>query len=260
MPISRHNSVGAQVLQAQLGGADVFYLSPLSMTPPVRGGVPVLFPQFNDVGPLVKHGMVRTLPWILLKDEQSSTGDITTQLQYELTLKQGDHPSWPHAAQLKLSVLETAQTLEFALNIVNVGADRFDWTGGLHPYFALQDLLNSQMLGLSGLPVKDKFDASLRTQPPGDLAWSDQPFERLFDGLPNLVLRDDTRSLHLSATGFNQWMVWNPGRSGGDALKDLPAGDWQRFVCIEPVCVTRPVTLEPGETFHGRLRIEHSIN
>ncbi len=258
MLISRHSLVGAQVFQAQLAGAEVFYLSPLSLTPPVRGGVPVMFPQFNDVGPLVKHGMVRTLPWVLHQDERLQASENGTRLQFGLTLQPGDHPSWPHAAQLTLTVLATARKLEFTLDVVNIGLDTFHWTGGLHPYFATQDLLGSNLRGLSGLAVKDKFDVDLHTQPLGDLIWSDQPFERLFEGGTTLVLRDAKRTLRLSAAGFDQWMVWNPGRSGGTALKDLPEGDWQRFICIEPVCVSRPVKMTPGESFQGRLFIEHA--
>ena len=258
MPVSLHSLTGAQVLQAQLASEEVFYLSPIFLTPPIRGGVPVMFPQFNDVGPLVKHGMVRTLPWVLLQDERLQATDNDARLKFGLTLQLGDHPSWPHAAQLTLTVMATARKLEFTLDVVNIGFDTFYWTGGLHPYFALQDLLGSQLTGLSGLAVKDKFDADLRIQPFGDLTWSDQPFERLFEGSTNLVLRDGTRSLRLSAAGFDQWMVWNPGRTGGSALKDLPEGDWKRFVCIEPVCVSRPVKMEPAETFQGRLFIEHT--
>ena len=142
MPVSLHSLIGAQVLQAQLAGEEVFYLSPLSVTPPVRGGVPVLFPQFNDVGPLVKHGMVRTLPWVLLQDERLQATDKDARLKFRLTLQLGDHPSWPHAAQLTLQVLATTRKLEITLDVVNIGPDTFLWTGGLHPYFATQDFIS----------------------------------------------------------------------------------------------------------------------
>ena len=29
----------------------------------IRGGVPVIFPQFSDVGPLPRHGFARTRAW-----------------------------------------------------------------------------------------------------------------------------------------------------------------------------------------------------
>jgi glucose-6-phosphate 1-epimerase len=57
-----HRPLGAQVLQARLGGvAGPFYCSPLAyqFQGPARGGVPVLFPQFAEYGPLLKHGFVR---------------------------------------------------------------------------------------------------------------------------------------------------------------------------------------------------------
>lgn len=252
-PISRHSLVGAQVLQTQLAGADIFYLSPISLTPPLRGGVPVMFPQFADVGPLAKHGLVRTAPWRLTKDVKTATSHT---LGFSLAIDAEDHASWPHAARLELEVTGTPNLLVFALRVANTGNDSFGWTGGLHPYFALQDLLASRLQGLAGLPVQDRFDANCQVQPAGDLRWTEEPFERLFDGCPALALDCGTHTLRLSASGFDQWMVWNPGRVGADALKDLPRGDWRRFVCVEPVCVTRPVHLLPGASFEGQLRIE----
>lgn len=138
----------------------------------------------------------------------------------------------------------------------NTGCDTFNWTGGLHPYFALQDVLTSSVAGLAGLAVHNRYDADLRSQPPGVLGWTEQPFERLYDACPPLMLDTGGYSLRLSARGFDQWMVWNPGKEGAQALADLPAADWQHFVCVEPVCVARPVVLAPGETFQGQLHIQ----
>lgn len=272
-PRLTHRDVGAQVLQASLGqAAGIFYLSPLSVglpgagsaPSPARGGVPVLFPQFADVGPtsgvlalpaLPKHGMVRSAHWRLLED---TAAPGTHRLHYGLDIAPTDYPSWPHAARLTLLVEAQTDTLVLTLQVSNTGRQAFSWTGGLHPYFAVQDVLSCSASGLAGLAVQDRYDAALRTQPPGDLGWNDQAFERLFDACPPVTLNAGAYSLQLSATGFDQWMVWNPGEVGARALADLPAGDWRRFVCVEPVCVTRPIKLEPGETFAGKLRIQLS--
>jgi glucose-6-phosphate 1-epimerase len=278
-PRLTHRDLGAQVLQASLATtAGIFYLSPLSVGPPgagsapspARGGVPVLFPRFADVGPtprlpqlpgvptlpaLPKHGFARSAHWRLLED---TAAPGTQRLRYGLDIAPQDYPSWPHAARLTLQVEAETDTLVLTLQVSNTGRETFSWTGGLHPYFAVPDVLSSSLCGLAGLALQDRYDTALRTQPPGDLGWTEQPFERLYDACPPLTLDAGSYSLRLSATGFDQWMVWNPGEAGARALADLPAGDWRRFVCVEPVRVARPIKLEPGETFAGTLCIQLS--
>ena len=63
---------GAQVLSWVASGRERLYLSPKTLLDgqsAIRGGVPVCFPQFNQRGPLPKHGFVRNLPWAVVPDE-----------------------------------------------------------------------------------------------------------------------------------------------------------------------------------------------
>jgi D-hexose-6-phosphate mutarotase len=56
--------LGAQVLSASISDHELLYFSPLSqVNRPARGGVPVIFPQFAEHGPLIKHGFARNLLW-----------------------------------------------------------------------------------------------------------------------------------------------------------------------------------------------------
>ena len=65
--------LGAQVISAEINGQKIFYLSPLSSrNSPALGGVPVLFPQFAEYGPLVKHGFVRNLTWVCIEERRSN--------------------------------------------------------------------------------------------------------------------------------------------------------------------------------------------
>jgi glucose-6-phosphate 1-epimerase len=252
MPRLTHRAFGAQLLQACLGDATpVFYVNPLFQgARPVRGGVPLLFPQFADRGSLPKHGFVRTAPWVLQDDEAASGAH---SLRYSLDIGVTDQPAWPHAARLDLVVELTAQALAVTLQVHNSGISDFSWSGGLHPYFALVDLLGSSLSGLGGLAVQDRYDADFCLQRADELHWTRQPCERLYAACPPLVLNAGSYRLELRASGFDEWMVWNPGEA--ESLADLPAGDWRRFVCVEPVCVSRPVPLAPGESFTGSLRV-----
>lgn len=78
-------------------------------------------------------------------------------------------------------------------------------------------------------------------------------FEQLYPAGQNVLLHGEGFCLELQTAGFGEWMVWNPGPKGARQMDDLPDDDWQRFVCIEPVRVSRPVVLAPEQTFMGVL-------
>lgn len=250
-------SLGAQTLSASLGnGLDIFYLSPvtppLNKQAPARGGVPVLFPQFAELGRLTKHGFARTAQWQKI-EHMISTGHQSSC--YALNIAPEQYADWPHAARLELSTEVSPNKFSARLQIVNTGSNFFQWTGGLHPYFAVDSLLNVTITGLQGLHVQDRYNSSATLESATTLSFNDTACEKLYDGCTALSLKSSERHIHLQASGFDQWMVWNPGRTGGDALSDLPGGDWQRFVCIEPACVSRPVLLLPDEAFVGTLDV-----
>lgn len=252
----RHQALGAQLLGAELPGyGEVFYLSPIGIKAgvPARGGVPVLFPQFAEAGPLRKHGYVREMPWTLQEARKESDGECVI---YTLNMDSQDVAQWPHSARLQLKIERQGNQLTISLTILNSGSDAFSFTGGLHPYFQVSDLRQMRILGLQGLRVQDRYQPDLQSDEAGVLTLGSSSFERLYDGCPAIQLRSPDKCLSLSATGFDQWMVWNPGESGAKALADLPDADWQNFVCIEPVRVVRPVHLSPGETFTGTLSIK----
>ena len=77
---------GAQVLSwKSADGREHLYLSPASARDgrtAIRGGVPVCFPQFNQRGPLVKHGFARLMTWTA--DEAQALGHDGVQLKLRL--------------------------------------------------------------------------------------------------------------------------------------------------------------------------------
>ena len=248
-------SLGAQVLGASWDStvAPLFYLSPMAMGDlPRRGGVPILFPQFADRGPLPKHGFARNLSWQCLAQRQD---DRLSQSHYQLAISPNLLLEWPHAASLDLWVQMSPSELIVRLRICNSGQSAFAWTGGLHPYWYVDDLQEVQIVGLQHLPCEDRYLPHLKVESSPQLTLARAAFERLYLGAPSLEFITKKRTIRLSCEGFCEWMIWNPGEQGASELADLPAGDWRRFVCIEPVIASKPHYLLPGECFEGSLRV-----
>lgn len=219
---------GGQLLQAQLHGRPLFYQSPGPHAPGAarRGGVPVLFPQFAQHGPLPKHGFARNRDWTL---HESPDGTCVAALDIAAT----DHPAWPHAASLRL-ITRVGDIMEQVLRIENTGDTPFTFTGGLHPYWWVGDVAAVSLAGLavSGLGLREVDEWHAVAAP--------------------VILREGGRELRLAQEGFEGWQVWSPGPE--HCLGDLPPADWRRFLCVEPVIMT-PRRLAPGEVFEGVLRV-----
>jgi glucose-6-phosphate 1-epimerase len=238
----KHNSFGAQLLQVEsLGQAPWLYCSPLPSIPgqPVRGGVPVLFPQFANKGPLPKHGFVRNLPWQEQRAWQTAT---ESGVVYILDFDEQTFSVWPHKASLKLEISAISRGLFMRLVVTNKGTNTLEWTGGLHPYWWVPNLLDTKVVGL-------------REKHQNELIFDEKSIEQIFPNKGTVTLmRGSDSVIELQASGFDEWMVWSPGQVGAKLLTDMPAEDWQHFVCIEPVCVTNPVKLEAGDSFEGILQ------
>ncbi|HEX4880289.1 MAG TPA: D-hexose-6-phosphate mutarotase [Limnobacter sp.] len=246
-----------EVLQHTRWG-DVFYHSPIRLAgKPHRGGVPLLFPQFASAGPLRKHGFARDTAFEVV--HQRVEGNCVDAL-YTLQVQPQDWPGWPHAAKLAWHIAANAQLLTLSFAVSNTGGDAFEWTGGLHPYFRVANLAQVCIHGLGNLPMRDKFTGD-GVEPCEPLnAWRGQEFERHYLAPANIQIVDAQAgtSFALSATGFDEWMVWNPGQALANTLPDLPPGDWSRFVCVEPIACERPVRLQVGEQFTGALHVRVS--
>jgi glucose-6-phosphate 1-epimerase len=246
---------GAQILTADTGAMrSVFYLTglPLNDKKPARGGVPVLFPQFADTGPLQKHGFARDCAWTLMSDEADGN---TKRTVMGLSIKEGDFADWPHRAELRLTSTLTESTMSIDLEVSNAGADPFAWTGGLHPYFKVEAWEKAGLTGLDGVALRDRYDASRAREAKARVTWGHGEVEVLYDTSNELVLHNGARKLLLTMRGFDQWMLWNPGERGMMGIKDAPLDAWAEFVCVEPVLVDRPCRLGPNESFVGGIDI-----
>lgn len=227
---------GAQVISwVDADGVERLYCSPTSpLKGPqaVRGGVPVIFPQFSERGPLKRHGFARTRTWTLLPPDLSAAEPVVA---LQLHNAVGDDPLWPHACVCTLTVSLLPQGLRMALTVANTGSSTFPFHAALHTYLAVGDVTQAVLTGVlpggAALPLRD-------------------PIDQIFEAVAGpLQLQCPLGSLQLAHTGFRDVVVWNPGPDV--VLADLPTGAYREFVCVEPAAVGDAVVLAPAAHWEG---------
>ncbi len=252
------NFTGAHLLSLNFDGAPLFYLSPAHLQmpgKPARGGVPVMFPQFANKGAGLKHGLVRQQLWTCVSQADNAA-------TFTLELRPDPMQLWFGHARLTLSAAlsdtgESATALfSMVYSVENLGSETFDFTGGLHPYFHVEDVTQVALHGLNAVAFEDRYGAS-NSADQGFL--KGQAFERLYLRAPSLVLEDGAKRLKISAQGFDNWMVWNPGSELALEFPDMPAQDWRRFLCVEPIVAAKSVALAPGARFSGEMQVERAL-
>ncbi|MFN3530377.1 MAG: D-hexose-6-phosphate mutarotase [Bacteroidia bacterium] len=245
----KHQAIGGQLLQANWGTEAIFYESPISKPgQTARAGVPLCFPQFALRGNLPKHGFARNQAWECVCEE-------TNRLRYSLRTTTSSWPNWPHIASLEVAYTLQGQDLRIDFSIRNDGEEAFFFTGGLHPYFLVDDLQQVQIAGLNGRVCDNLYRPEEKVFENEWLSFDESSYECCFSGDGDITLMENQLpKTVLSTTGFTHWMIWNPGRLGAKNISDLPDSDWNRFICIEPI-VYEPLMLLPGELFTGRFEI-----
>jgi len=217
-------------------------LSALDGSRAIRGGVPVIFPQFAERGSGMRHGFARVSAWRVLDSGEQDGAAFAV-----LGLNQGDlapklTSAWPHAFELALRVSVRDAELAMTLEVRNTGDRPFPFAAALHTYHLVEDVEAVRIDGVSAetVAITDKLD---------------QVFEHVagpitFDNGADVLL--------LQQSGFTDAVVWNPGAADAAALSDLEDEEYRNFVCIEPALLGQQ-ELEAGGSWRGDYRITPAV-
>lgn len=207
--------------------------SPLDGSAAIRGGVPVIFPQFSTRGEGQRHGVARLSHW---RQGEHGAGADGVYAEFELT--QADVPAqlaagWPHDFALRLRFTLQGDTLSMRFNVRNTGAEDFTFASALHTYYAAGDFLKTSLHGLEQGPIA-----------------FGPPLDNIYAAGPELELRTADSTLQLRQQGFTEWVVWNPGAENAAKLADMADHEWREFLCIEPARVDKK-ELKAGAEWTG---------
>jgi glucose-6-phosphate 1-epimerase len=235
------------------GGRERLYLSPRARydgSTPIRGGVPVCFPQFAGLGPLPKHGFLRTAPWRL---SAQRAGDDYALVTFETSDTEATRAVWPHAFKAELTLMLEADRLDLELCIANTGSGDFTFTGGLHTYLAVTDVERVTLDGLQGHVYRDSANEDrILDEIPSTLTIRGE-VDRVYRKVARPVrLTTDDTSLIIAGQGFTDVVLWNPAARKCAAMADMPPDGWRHMLCVEAAAADTPVRVAAGAEWYGR--------
>jgi glucose-6-phosphate 1-epimerase len=243
---------GAHVVSwAPAAGRERLFLSGRTRYAPgaaVRGGIPVIFPQFASLGPLPKHGFARAAEWT-----RADPGDDASAAALRLVDSPATRAVWPHAFAAELTARVGGGALAVSLRVTNEGPDPLAFTAALHTYLRVSDVREAAVDGLRGVRYRDHAAGGAERVDDADAVRVRGETDRVYlDAPPSLLVRDGARATRVDAEGFPDVVVWNPWEEKGRALDDMDPDGWLRMLCVEAAVVARPVRLAPGESWLGR--------
>lgn len=248
--------LGAQVVSwIPAGGSEQLYLSPrarFESDTPIRGGVPLIFPQFADNGPLPRHGFARTSAWEVTDIRQFEDSVIAV---FTLNSDEVTEDIWPHRFRAEFTVAVSGSRLDLELDVENTeeeGGPSFDFQAALHTYLKVKEVEQAPLTGLHGLRYRDRCDGQDKEDTGTELLVDDE-VDRLYTNVRRpLMLQDGRRTVGLHHEGFSEMVVWNPWEYKCAELDDMPPNGFRHMLCIEPAAVMQPIELAPGQNWWGR--------
>jgi glucose-6-phosphate 1-epimerase len=235
-------------------GVEQLYLSPASFfeaDKPIRGGVPVCWPQFGARGPLpIMHGFARLYPWMFAG--AAITDDDRLMARFVKFANDATHAVWDHDFSIKLDVTLGGNQLDLAMEVTNPASRPFEFSGALHTYFRVAEVAEAAVEGLQG--------AAYMILPKSEERIVQEEAQVRFAGLVNRVypgapatqtIVEPGRRVQVSRSGFPDTVVWNIGEQLNPTMPDLPPDGYRRYICIEAAIVEKSIRLTQGQTWRG---------
>lgn len=224
----------------------------------IRGGVPLVFPQFGQPDKsMPQHGFARSSLWSLKALTDNADHSV---LVLGLEDSEATRALFPFPFQLEFTVVLSAVSLRMSLTSRNTGDSPFNFQSLLHTYFAVPSIGDVAVRGLAGRKFIDKVDggaekkesaAQLLVPSFTDRVYSD-PAGVATESKDVVVANKDGGAMYAVSNGATvggapravDVVVWNPYAEASPG--DLPPPAFESFVCVEPGLVATAHELAPG--------------
>lgn len=229
----------------------------LDGTKPVRGGIPVVFPFFGpptrpEHQKMSQHGFARNSNWYYASTVLDSSAGVSVQLGLKPTPETDALLTFPWGLTYTITLAAHQLTTDLTVKNTSASGASFDFQALLHTYLAAPSA--SVAIGpLTNLTFIDKVAGGVEgkeTRAEVDVrSFTDRVYKNAGG---SYSVRWQGGGADVRALGFDDVVVWNPGKEAGSKIGDMEDGGWDKFVCVEPGTASYWVTLGAGEEWKGQ--------
>ncbi|WOK94529.1 glucose-6-phosphate 1-epimerase isoform X2 [Canna indica] len=250
---------------------------------PIRGGIPICFPQFGNLGSPERIGFARNRLWEL-DTCPSPLPRSNDQSSVDLILKSTseDLKTWPHSFELRLRVILSPSKLTLIPRVRNTSSKPFSFTFAIRNHISISDVSEVRVEGLETLDYFDNLESGERFTEQADAVTFDGEVDRVYLRTPTkiaiidhekkrtLVLRKewlpdagcclvyaflchiyDFKVINKFDIILMQAGVWNPWEKKAKGSPDFGDEDYKSMLCIDSAFAESPIVLKPLEEWTG---------
>ncbi|XP_076947741.1 putative glucose-6-phosphate 1-epimerase [Bidens hawaiensis] len=227
---------------------------------PIRGGIPICFPQFSNLGSLEAHGFARNRFWTIDTDPPPLQPNVTNGVFVDLLLKptEEDMKIWPHSFEYRLRItLGPGGDLMLTSRIRNTNTDGkpFTFTFAYHTYFSVSDISEVRVEGLETFDYLDNLKSRERYTEQGDAITFESEVDKIYLSTPSKIAildHEKKRTSVVRKDGLPDAVVWNPWDKKSKAMADFGDDEYKHMLCVEAAAIEKAITLKPGEEWKVR--------
>lgn len=239
---------GAHITSWKVGGEEIMFVSKLAKhdgSRPIRGGVPLVFPQFGP-GPIKQHGFARRCYWTL---KETSQDDNVATIVFTLSPNEYTLDMWPNQFLLTYTVKIQGSDITMDFTVKNTSETTYDFTCLLHTYYCLKDVKDVEIKGLTGKKYLDSLLEKKEFTETRESVTIAENVDRIYlDVEWPVSFHNGSKTVSITAN-VSDCVVWNPWKAKAEAMGDFADTEYFNMVCVEPGAATKAVTLPAGEEY-----------
>lgn len=244
---------GATITSFVSNGEEILFVSKNSLfdnKKAIRGGIPVVFPNFGpwSLGP--QHGFARTKRWAIKKAQETTSNSSSLTLM--LTDDEETRKAWNFKFELEYVLILTETSLTTNLVIHNKDEKQFDFTSLLHTYLKLDNVCNAKVTDLAGSEYIDKVNNGVILKETNESVQLSGETDRVYAATNNThkVITGNANKLNIliRKNNFPDTVVWNPWIEKAKGMSDFGDEEYKTMICVEAGYVNNRYELKPNKS------------